>query len=276
MKDNKFGKFIAKFVKKNITKKTLLYAFLVFLFISTMIIYVNNKDSGLAQNFLAGSIEVLITVLVIERLIDISRNESRNKKYLMINSELMDGLKLTCDKLVIDFGDIVNHEFEKKERTIEIFEYKNQEIAGVANKILNGNGFKDVVQQFMHDEEFAVEWSNINDDKLAKNLGEILKKLEKTKPYLNPDITKRINKSGITLNVHRLAIDETKKLIDVAKNSGNKDIYKFMKNNIWDGLVRGAIGVEDQSLEYVCRSYLDTLIYIHKQCEDGKIHYEIS
>lgn len=258
--------------------KLLLYVVLILLVV-TMIIYWRLSDqSSLSENFLAGSIEILITVIVIDGLI----SADRRRRMRSINEQNAATVKVMLGLKIIR----IIHAFGAKVSVAEI-DLVNESNANV----------RAAVDEFKASKEYATFLTKMAN--MEKSLQPKIKKLSKiiedetsdlnkllkdAKPYPDPSLTamiaefqpKMIAKFAI-INLMYDAIYTHLPAKGHTNVKKDKDFWPFFQQMYKDLAVNdeGSDKKELISFEHMVDGMLELILQIRQRAENNDLHYDV-
>lgn len=258
--------------------KLLLYVILVMLVILTVVYWVLSAQSSLSENLLAGSIEILITVTIIDGLI----SADRRRRMRHVNEQnaatvkTMIGLKII--RIINAFGSKVSV----------------AEIDLVAD---SNSNMRVAVDEFKASKEYKTFLAKL--EKMEKSLRPNLKKLSKSiedevsdlskllkdaKPYPNPSLVAKVAefqpKMIAKFSIINLMYDM---IYEHLPSKGHKDVKK--DKNFWPFFQRmyKDLAVNDEgsdrseliSFEEMVNETFDLLLEVRQRAEDNSLHYDV-
>lgn len=272
---NKTKAMILSSIKVLVDHKILLYVVLVALVVFSWIVYTNDPTSSLASNFFTGFVELLITVIIVDALINLSEEKQKKEKYAALNKSSADGLKIQSMMSIYAVGRFVKHKVKDEEKTITYLESSNNELKSFVESILGSQEFTNLISSYEQNPKKTV--ANIRKlDKMIKLHVEAHEKtLDKIKPYPDPEVIERVFNFKINIHAHLQVVQEIYgAMLSAEKNTDDKKGMVLFKKLIWAPLIRGEIH-ENRGIGNIIEEYLLYCLYIHQRAEANDLEITI-
>lgn len=265
----KIGNFI-------IDNKIILYALIVVFLITSAVFYFNNKESGLAQNFLVGSIELFVTIVFVDILINISRSGTRNKKLKEINKHTSQELKFLTAHAVYTLGSDLGYAFSKDEKTLEIFEYPNEKLRDLSEKILISDSTKKTLAKSENSINHAKKFFKKQSKYIEGRYESFSKLLEAFKPYADPSAVDKLKSEAMEIRTHLYVLSDIADiLLKVKKESNDPKGFKLALKVVWIPTFRGEVHGAQKEVLNIFKRYSEMLLYLHDRAEKNNLYFEV-
>lgn len=251
-----------------IKHKILLYFILVLFVVASLAFYLYDEEDPLSANLLTGAIELLITVTLVDGLINIANNKDRNAKFILINTPIATNIKLGTIKEISVIGNLFKYPFSENEQTIDIFAYDNQQLAELTDNILASQeylNFLDLVESSPKEAVAILKDFEQGSDTYREWLGKLMNDIE---PYASPEIKENIMMAGVRVTSITRISHDIYEIILKAKKEAKTDTAPL--DAIWKMLTPN----HRSSVDDMIRSHFAFLINIHAKAEHVDLHLE--
>ncbi len=266
---------LRSFVKLLVGHKILLYLLLIFLVVVSWFAYASQPDNSLTSNFFTGFVELLITVIIVDALINLSEEKQKREKFAALNRSTASGLKIQSMMSAYALAKFINFKSSNEDKAVTYLELSNDELRGYTETILRSAELSEMIGLYEKSPTKAIESITKLDEMIKLHVESHEKTLEKIRPYADPEIIEKIFDFKINIHAHLQIVQEIHKAMHTAEISSKdkKGIEQFEKL-IWAPLIRGEIH-QGKGISDIISEYLRYCIYIHKRAEDNNLELTV-
>lgn len=250
---------------KSINPRLILYLLLgsLILFACT---FVSLSNSPLSENFLSSAIEIFITVLIIDRLL----NLDKSKKFQKINEPIAENLKVITSLSLFQLMNKLGSE----EMTLTALENLTSEKVKTAVRLLEKSDYFKVSGA-----KFASE-KGFTEDVYKHLLGTVKainKVLDTVKPYPDPELLNIMSDIQVILiTATKLEEERIKMFSHLEKIKEDKQLYDALSVAWYDPYENSRfIGVDLKNAQSVIRKFNQTMIEIYKRADEKNLFFDI-
>ena len=253
--------------------RLLLYTILIVVISCSVMYGYASNHSSLSDNFLAGSIEIAITVILIDGLLSIERK----RRIKALNAGNANASTYYLGLIIVRF--IKEFNFPIKPNELTVVGMSNADLRKIVNDFFEsaqyeqylqnvGNAKKGMIKKLEKISEFMSEWSS-----------RVRKSLEKSQPYPDPALMKLISDEQpniiASVRVAKVMYD----LVDIVRNGDSSEESEVARRIVFDEMERmskRSLDEEDGSnLHKAFNDFLDMLLIIHERSEKNSLHYDV-
>jgi len=230
-------------------------------------------QSSLSENFLAGSMELAVTVVLIDGLLLLERRQ----RIKILNQGHANSSTFNVGLYIVS----LMREFNFGVKPSEL------EVVGMSNSDLRAK-----VDEFFGSDEYRQYLQNIKTAKNGtlkqlKKLGKLIEEsgrsirenLEKTKPYPDPSLIKLVSDpQPAILAVIKVVevIYESLKIISNAKGASDASLAKRIMDQELERITNRQDSIDDRiNLHDAIKTYMEALLNIHERAEKNRLHYDV-
>lgn len=255
--------------------KPTLYVLATFIFVAALLYYLIAPNSSLSANFLAGAVQLGITLLVIDNLIQLDRESQKNRKCKRINRDEAHAL---ATKIAVNVYLTAKDIGFSKELTITQIDGVNPlMLERYFNEFVASDDFKTFKNKLLNQPDIAVSSIKKIYENIEKALEHTKNGLTKIRPYADPDLISKLSDISPTLVAHLRAVELIRGIIAKVSEErpSDKEAIKLINESMWAPLIEGVGPGEELSLEAILHSYFSVLLATYKRALENNLHMEI-
>lgn len=263
------------FVKVLVNHKIFLYLLLIGLVIISWFTYISNPDNSLTSNFFTGFVELLITVVIVDALINLSEEKQKKEKYATLNKSTAAGLKIQTMMSVHAFAKFINFKSSKDAQAVTYLELTNAELKFYVESLLESKEMADLIALYEKNPKKAIKSIRELDAILKLHVESHEKTLEKVQPYPDPEIIEKIYEFKVNIHAHLQVVQDIYNAMHSAEiKKKDKDGIAQFEKLIWVPLIRGEIH-QNKGISNIISEYLSYCLYVHEKSENNDLELAI-
>ncbi len=257
-----------------------LYVVLLGLIATAWLYYELSKGSSLSENFLAGAIEILITVIVIDGLLSLNRKQRMSNINAKHASETRVLLGFVLVSIIKEFG------FKVFPSELEAVDMTNIELQKLIKDFLKSSEYRTFLKCLRDADQATLPKLKSIQNLLEDSLKRISDSLNGAQPYPDPALTKLVSDTQPSLLGSFKIIDFLyeavyEKLPGIQAEHPNssekvinqsRDLFKQELRR----LVSAGDGANDRAnFRKSLAAYLDAILTVHEKAQENKLFYDV-
>lgn len=255
--------------------KIVLYVLLIS-FVTFTLFWMLRTNSPLSENFFAGSIEIMVTVFLIDGLLSIDRQ----RRMRVLNEAHSNSIKTIMSIGVLGITSAFGFKYSDN---IEVTEYTNVQLREFVNTFFSDSRYIKFINDLGNMDKRLRPILRKLDKRIENEFKGMRQSLKEVKPYVDPTIMRQIDDFQSKIIAQFTIVNFMYEMIYVhlpAKGHGDpkndKDFWPFFKDHMYEDLVITGEGKPDnESLETVIKGMFTLLLDIHAKAENNTLHYDI-
>lgn len=274
MRFSKMRKHLKKITLNIESPQRMVLYLLLILFVSVIMVWWLLTRSSLSQNFFAASIELFITVFVVERLIFADRTRRLKEVNIEPSDWVAKSICFSIVRLAITFG------YKIKDQ-LSVAEFDHKQLSELTEQIFNSKKYKEYVKAIYVLDAKTIKKFDALKDVFEQNRKQLSEAVKGVRPYLDPKLSQVIIQNDVKANVlTEVPLITLKILYEDMPKSGhtiNPDDSEFWDGFkvFWEKLVLDHEAVDDgQNFDQSLRSIINVLLDIHKRACENNLFYD--
>ena len=257
---------------KSIWPRLLLYVFLGILILCSVLYGSVSEHSSLSENFLAGSIEIAIMVILIDGLLSLERR----RRIKSINAGNASEVRHTLGLIIVGSMREFSFPVEPSELTVALM--SNSDLRKQAKKFFESKEYTDYLQDVKTAKKGMLQKIENLEKYMTEFSSTLVKKIDKSAPHPDPALVKLIRDTVPAILVLTQVVKIMYEMMEMVKNSKASDaaLVKGILDKQMEELTTNKDEADDKnSMHATFRAFLNAMLNIHERAEKNALHYDI-
>lgn len=260
--------------------RVVLYIVLLGLIAAAWLYYELSKGSSLSENFLAGAIEILITVIVIDGLLSLNRRQRMSNINAKHASETQFLIGYYLVGIIKEFG------YQVLPSELEAVGMSNAELRKLIKDFLKSSEYRAFLQSLRDADQSILPKLKDIQSILEDSFKRVGSSLNEARPYPDPALTKLVSDAqpGIIGSfkiidfLYETVYEKLPSIQAEHPNSSEKAISQsrdLFKKEL-RRLVSTGDGARDRAnFHNTLCAYLDAILMVHEKAQENKLFYDV-
>lgn len=257
--------------------RLILYIFLILLITGSVFFWIMSGRSSMSENFLAGAIEIAITVVLIDGLLSMERK----RRIKVLNTGHARSSRYHLGLVLVELMKEFN--FPVKPSELEVVGWSNEALRNKVSEFFESQEYDKYLQDVKGAKRGALKKVKHVEKLVERSASEVTKSLEKSEPYPDPILVKLINDAVPHLVALTKVVEimfEMNKIVDDANGASDADLVKGILDKQMEELTSKdsslpTTGIKSSSIHQSLKIFMDALLIVHERAEKNRLYYDI-